>query len=47
MPSLDENSMYNNKLHLKFDPPLLDFKERLVKIYYMFNFIYIWGFIKL
>ncbi|XP_069697669.1 transmembrane protein 131 isoform X2 [Periplaneta americana] len=28
VPSLEENSMYNNKLHLKFDPPLLDFKER-------------------
>jgi hypothetical protein len=39
MPSLDENSMCNNKLHLKFDPPLLDFKERLVKIYYMFNVV--------
>lgn len=37
LPGLDENSMYNNKLHLKFEPPLLNFKERLVSIYYMFN----------
>ncbi|KAJ9592481.1 hypothetical protein L9F63_015897, partial [Diploptera punctata] len=28
MPTLDENSMYNNKLHLKFEPPVLDFKQR-------------------
>jgi hypothetical protein len=40
MPSLDENPMYNNKLHIKFDPPLLDFRERLVNIYYMSNPVY-------
>ncbi|KAK7872556.1 hypothetical protein R5R35_013787 [Gryllus longicercus] len=28
VPVLDENPIYNSKQHLKFDPPLLDFKER-------------------
>jgi len=37
LPGLNDNPMYNNKLHLKFDPPLLNFKERLVNIYYMLN----------
>jgi hypothetical protein len=42
MPSLDENPMYNNKLHIKFDPPLLDFRERLVNIYCMYNSVSIY-----